>query len=250
MEKTKVMMLGTFHFTNGGQHLYNSDTPDMLSEKKQREVDELLNKLIKFKPTKIAVEAQRSEFEELNKVYCEYVNTSLWKENPTIGHRNEIVQVGFELAKRLNHEKIYPVDYKMFLPDEAYEEMQKNYPELYKEIDGYYRDYTKEDDRLMKEGTVIDSYKFLNDPKRIKEEHSIGYLNLCRVGAGDKYYGVDMITEWYRRNLYILSNIQDIAEPEDRILVIYGAGHCEILRTFIEEYHKFELVEPLDYLNA
>nr|WP_317984434.1 DUF5694 domain-containing protein [Clostridium sporogenes] len=55
-------------------------------------------------------------------------------------------------------------------------------------------------------------------------------------------------TEWYRRNLYIFANLQDIAEPDDRILVIYGAGHCKILQDFVSEYNKFELVDPLNYL--
>lgn len=34
----------------------------------------------------------------------------------------------------------------------------------------------------------------------------------------------------------------------DRIIVLYGAGHCKILRSFIKDYSEFEFIDPLDYL--
>jgi len=100
----------------------------------------------------------------------------------------------------------------------------------------------------MKNSTVIEILKYLNDPTRIAKEHSDLYLAMAQIGAGDKYYGVDMLTEWYRRNLYIFGNLQDIVEPGDRVLVIYGAGHCKILQDFVSEYNDFELVDTLEYL--
>ena len=54
---------------------------------------------------------------------------------------------------------------------------------------------------------------------------------------------------WYARNLRIFRNIQAIAtEPDDRIMVIFGAGHLGILRQQLESYPGMELVEfSFDY---
>lgn len=71
---------------------------------------------------------------------------------------------------------------------------------------------------------------------------------LNKIGAADNYCGAEMMTEWYRRNLRIFSNIQDIAQEGERVLVIYGAGHCKILQQLVSDFNDMELVDPLTYL--
>jgi len=43
-------------------------------------------------------------------------------------------------------------------------------------------------------------------------------------------------------------NIQHLAEPGERIVVIIGAGHAPILRELITSDPKTQLVETLEYL--
>lgn len=248
MEKAKVLILGTYHFGNGGEHLINFEAGDITSDKKQEEIKEVVQKLAQFKPNKIAVEAKKEKEKELNEVYSQYCTNDTYEYNGTISHRNEIVQLGFRLGRMLNNTKIYPIDYPVDLPDDLYEYAEKNCPKLYEDFMKEITEYGTSENEVMKNNTVRGILRHLNDPKRNSKEHSDLYLHLAQVGAGDTYYGVDMLAEWYRRNLYILGNLQSIAESGDRILVIYGAGHCKILQNLVRDYNDFELVDALDYL--
>ena len=49
-KKTKVLLLGCFHFDNPGLDVAKLDNSNILSEKRQQEVMELLAKLKQFKP--------------------------------------------------------------------------------------------------------------------------------------------------------------------------------------------------------
>lgn len=247
-KKAKVLILGTYHFGNGGEHLINIDAGDITSDKIQSEILEVVEKLLKFKPTKIAVEAREAKAKELNEVYSEYCLNKTYVENKLINHRNEIVQLAFRLGQKLNHDKIYPVDYPVDLPDNHFEYAKRFCPELYNEFMNEISEYGTYISKYMDSHTVCENLRYLNNPDRIIKEHSSLYLHLAQVGAGDTYYGVEMLTEWYRRNLYILGNLQSIAKPGDRILVIYGAGHCKILQDFVKEYNNFEFIDALDYL--
>ena len=247
-EKAKILILGTYHFGNGGNHLINNHAGDITTDKKQEEIKAVVQKLAQFKPNKIAVETKRENDKELNEAYSEYCINNVYTYNETIGHRHEIVQLGFRLGQTLNHTKIYPIDYPVNLPEDLFEYAKKNCTKFYGKFINEVNECGINDNNFLENNTVIENLKYLNDPKRIAKQHSNLYLHLAKIGAGDTYYGVDMLTEWYRRNLYIFSNLQDMAEPGDRILVIYGAGHCKILRDFVSEYNKFELVDPLSYL--
>lgn len=246
--KTKVLILGTYHFANGGEHKINVEVEDINTDKKQQEINEVLERLAKFNPNKIAVEAKREKASELNEAYLDFSSSNSYSHNQVISHRNEIVQLGFKLGKMLKHPEIYPIDSPVNLPEEVYAYAEKNCPKLYERFMMELNGYGTAINEVMNRGTVLEVLKFFNDPQRIEKEHSNLYLYLSQVGAGDTYYGADMLTEWYRRNLHIFGNLQAVAEPEDRILVIYGAGHCRILQELVEDYTEFELVDALDYL--
>ncbi len=247
-EKAKILMLGTYHFGNCGDHLINIESGDITTDKKQKEIKVVIEKLMQFKPNKIAVEANREKKEELNQAYSEYCINKFNSSNETISHRSEVVQLGFRLGQILNHNKIYPVDYPLNLPEDVFEYAEKNCPKIYEKFMKEIKESEIIENELMKNSTIIEILKHLNDPQRMDKEHSDMYLYLAQVGAGNTYYGVDILTEWYRRNFYIFANLQHMAEPGDRILVIYGAGHCKILQDLISEYNEFKLVNPLDYL--
>ena len=73
-------------------------------------------------------------------------------------------------------------------------------------------------------------------------------MEFARVGAGDTYVGADLLAKWYDRNIRIFSDLQRIAQPGDRVLVIFGAGHAAILRELIANDSRLELVEARRYL--
>ena len=70
-------------------------------------------------------------------------------------------------------------------------------------------------------------------------------------GAGDLFIGADSVARWYKRNIRISANVYDITDfdKEDRILMIYGAGHVWQLRQFFTDSPDFDYVEVNDYLG-
>jgi hypothetical protein len=248
LEKAKVLILGTYHFENYGEHLINSEDGDITSAKKQAEIKEVVRRLAQFRPTKIAVELNYEKEKELNEVYSEYCTNNSYVYNDTISNKSEIVQLGFRLGQMFNHLKIYPVDFPVDLPDNVFHYAEKISPVLYEEFIMKIREYGAMENEFMNNHTVREILRHYNDSKRCSNEHSNLYLHLAQVRSKDNYYGVDMLTEWYRRNLYVLGNLQRIAQPSDRILVVFGAGHCKVLQTLVKEYNKFELVDVLKYL--
>ena len=75
------------------------------------------------------------------------------------------------------------------------------------------------------------------------------YLTMATIGAGSDQPGAEMCAAWYARNLHIFASIAQLAEtPTDRVLVVFGSGHCPLLRQFARECQVLELVQASEYL--
>ena len=91
-----------------------------------------------------------------------------------------------------------------------------------------------------------------NSDEEIKKDFGNYFISIFKYETEDnKFFGVDFTTGWwFNRNLKILRNIQKIpAKPGDRLLVIYGSGHLNVLNPWIEASPEYELVSTLDYLQ-
>lgn len=67
----KIMLLGTFHFTDAGRDDYKpKHDVDILSEARQKEVEEVLDGLAGFRPSKIAVEWMPEHQERADQSIC------------------------------------------------------------------------------------------------------------------------------------------------------------------------------------
>ncbi len=81
------------------------------------------------------------------------------------------------------------------------------------------------------------------------------YPNLDAVIVAEEepgdFFGVDLETgRWYNRNLRIFRNVQRIPKsPDDRILLIVGAEHLNLLNLFFDISKEYEFVSPLPYLK-
>ena len=231
-EKAKVLVLGTFHM---------SEHKGLDSEKRQIEIEELVSKLEKFKPTKIAVEMVPEDSEYCNEKYKQY------KLGRYQLQMNEIFQVGFRLGLKLEHEQIYPTDW-MGNSDMDYGEVaswaKENQPELLNEI------YEGLEFPELSEGkSVIDYYKELNAPTLLNKLHKI-YVNIARIGELNNYVGMNWLSWWYKRNLIMFGNLTRLIDSkEERILLIVGGSHSTIVTKFIEESEVCEVVQPLSYLS-
>jgi len=253
--KAKAMVLGVFHFSNPGLDSYKPKFPfDILENKRQTELNELLNKIAKYKPTKILLECNRIKADSIvNFRYQNFLKDSFDISKKT----NEIYQIGFKLAKKLNHNKIYCSDanadwFGIELDWDNYdEESYLKSKGQFKKANRYdYESFYRMGDSLKTVQTLTEHLIWMNNPNNRLKDHQ-AYLTSIIEGAGDNYLGADNVGRWYRRNLRIFANAYDIAdfEKEDRLLLIYGAGHVWILRQLFIDSPDFQYVEPNNYLK-
>lgn len=242
---TPVMILGTFHFEGSATDGVSVTMGDMLSEKRQFEIEEVVDRLAKFKPTQIMIEATPEHAAHLNATYRDYV---AGKHELTA---NEIQQLGMRLAKRLGHEKLYMVDYHQGMD---FERMMKAGQEAgQQEILGWFQQAIGSVEQSLAEAqspdkTVLDALRFHNGPWAL-DGNSL-YLQLAVLGSNENPAGAEVIGGWYERNLHIYANIARAIEgPDARVLVIYGSGHLPLLADFFDENPNYQLVSALDVLG-
>ena len=234
---------------------------DVLAPKRQREMEQLVTLLKAFRPTKIAIEWDARFDAEVNANYQSYLEESyeLTRRLPD--------QIGFRLAKLMDHPKLYCVGY-----------WPENWPILEK-IDDHLINYdafaeAHDQEHLLPrisssgvkvrsdtEGTIwierekyeplIDMYIRLNQPEWSRAGHQ-GYLQTARIGLGDQYPGANwLVHSWYARNLKRFVNLTRITEStDDRILVIMGGGHVYLVQQFLEDSGDYTVESPLKYLNT
>ena len=106
------------------------------------------------------------------------------------------------------------------------------------------------EDEILRKSTVEEYLRRLNSPAKIAE-NSAAYLNLLLPGDSVGIYAnTDEVTNWYKRNLRIFTNINRITDfPNDRILLVIGAGHLRILKNLASDAPYFCLVDASPYLE-
>lgn len=238
----EVMVVGAFHMSNPGADISNAKYEDVLSPKQQAGVAKTVDALAKFKPTRIAVEWPQKVTAER---YAQYQKDGLK------GHRserNEVVQLGYRLAKQTGA-VIEGVDVDgqfPYGPVMAYAEAHGQKPML----DSHRADLDaqmKAQEALFAKGGSSAVLRHLNTPAQIKAGQDF-YRQIGLIGGGDDQPGAALLTGWYDRNFKICARMLQPAKPGDRIVVIYGAGHAHLLRQCVTETPGFKLVEPNAWL--
>jgi hypothetical protein len=242
-----LLLLGTGHWSNPNQDLLNTQHDDMLASARQREMQECLDRLAQFRPTKVAIEVMTIHEDELNDEYRRY------RAGTFDLTANERHQLGFRLAATLDHDRIYAVDWHDLTRSIGWE-TAFDFAREHNQVDliGMAAQSPDELQRIMAEEsarqrtkTVRQMLLDVNDPTCFWGLHR-SYADLMRVGDGDCYVGADVIGRWYERNMRIFVNLTRITtSPDDRILVVIGAGHVYLLRHFAEGsgLYALELVE-------
>jgi len=68
------LFLGTYHMGAPGNHLLNGRVADVTSPERQKRLGQLVEKLKKIKPTKIAVECDLEDDAKTKEVYDRYLS--------------------------------------------------------------------------------------------------------------------------------------------------------------------------------
>ncbi|MEE2567253.1 DUF5694 domain-containing protein [Hyphobacterium marinum] len=243
-DRPDVMVLGTFHFTGGGQDYINPAVDDYLAPARQIEIEALVERLAAFNPTKIVVELNPDAEDRFNELYDAYRQG---EHDLTV---NERQQIGMRLAARLGHDRLYAADYSSGMDfdtmmgaaeDHGQTHLLGRLPGLREEIEAL-------DARLNQPHIIVsERLRAYNTPEFLAS-HNV-YLTLAQMGSVDNPSGANEMTNWWGRNLHIFAQVAQIAEPGDRILVIYGSGHKFLLDQFFSDAVEFNWVDSLDYLG-
>lgn len=218
--RAQVLVLGVYHMANPGHDIFNMQADDVLAPKRQAEMAQLIEVLKRFHPTKIAVEADVWN-KHSSEAYADYV---AGKHELT---RNEIEQIGFRLARELGHRTVYPVDTDGEFPLQRVVDYAKASGRS-KELDaimGGFGAKVKAQGEYLASHTALETLLYMNADEKVAQEVGL-YYRLARLGEPGDWAGADLVADWFRRNMRIYSNVMQLVDsPDQRVLVIFGAGH-------------------------
>ncbi len=240
---SKVMVVGTFHFDKS-----------VLTDQNQKSIEQFIKILKNYKPTKIVLEWEPSASELANKNYMSFVEDSEYITNK----ENEVYQIGFRLAKAMQHHRLYFFDNQTEFIGSLENFSFSSFGEYAKNNDaGFFDAHEKKiivthnhNQKLLKEMSLLDEIVLRNSPRAqyINAQRMHNYE--VRVGIQKNWIGPDWLGRWYRRNVRMLANVIKMNEPNDRMLIIVGDNHKWTLDMLFDNTPEFELVSSWDFFNT
>jgi hypothetical protein len=247
-QRPQLMIVGVGHFSNPHRDVVNTDVDDVTAPRRQKEMAAVVEALARFRPTHIAVEWPMSKQAKLDARYAAY-RAGTYKLSS-----DEVDQLGLRLAARLNLPRVDAVDWLDEPPgqDADYDFMAfPDTPEA-KARRAALTDPAQgaRDTAEMRRLTLGAWLGALNSPER-RAAMNRPYFDYAMLGDEVRAPGANWVGAWYARNLRIFGRLVRVADkPDDRVLVIYGAGHGFLLNEFAEQSHAFRPVSPEPLLAA
>ena len=247
--RIQVMVLGTYHFDNPGQDLHNMKVDSVLTPAKQAELADVASRLAKFNPMKIAVEALSDRPDFVSNKFDGFTPDKLSKDP------DERTQIAFRLAHQLNHKSVYgideqskTIDYFPFDKVEAYAKAHEQGAAL-GQMQEKVEEMMKQMETAQKTKPIRAMLADVNEPARALSDHQKFYYALLSLANEKEQPGAELNAAWYQRNAKIFAKLTQIAQPGDRVLVVFGSGHAFWLRHFVQNTTGFQLIEPRNYLE-
>jgi Family of unknown function (DUF5694) len=241
--KNTIALLGTYHFNNPNQDQFNVKSDNVLSDKRQKEIQQLANMLARYKPTHIALEFNVSDT-ALDARYQRYLKGEYALD------ASEREQIGFRLAKMLGHPHIYPVDAPDIQLNFNPGQLVNEYLPLLEELSKTGNGVITEINQWLTKYTIGEVLAKMNSPQMDRLNVGLYYKYLVPIGKDSMQPGVEAVTRWYKRNLLILHNIMKLTENKsgNRVLVIFGQGHTAMLKQFLQYSDEFVIEDIKKYL--
>jgi hypothetical protein len=243
-QRPALLVIGSGHFANPGRDVVNIQIEDVLTPQRQREIQAVVDRLAAFHPTHVAVEWPRDKQAEMDKRYGDY------RAGKYALSRSERDQIGLRLAAKLNLPRVDAVDWNGMPPGDF-----RNYDfEAWGKAHGFagrlaaITDPAKIPIGPFGDRSITDWLLQINRPETLATLHRM-YFDFAAIGSAREQPGAAWVGTWYARNLRILNNLVTIASrPDDRVLVIYGAGHAYVLRQMGRESGAFRVMDAAPVL--
>lgn len=242
--EAEVLLLGTYHMGNPGRDLVNLVADDVLAEHRQRELQDLVESLNRFQPTKICVEVAPGSQQDLDKQLAQFLSGAL---EP---RRSEVAQIAFPLAQAAGLDKVYAIDDWTPMQWDALQAFFSRHPEenrRFEEFVSRAQAAAEEESRRLAQTPIREYLRGINRPDAYHRDAAI-YVDLAGLGGIGEHSGAEMLTSWYARNIRIFSNLCGVTSAGDRIFALFGSGHIPILRELLELSSRHRLVDVADFL--
>ena len=248
------MTLGTFHFSFPNldvRKIAAGDQIDVLEPRYQKEIQDIVRRLAEFKPTIIAIERPRDKQAHYDSLYNEYLR------GRSRLSRSEDQQIGFRLGKLLGIKSLHCIDsWGRDYEDIAKLFNAKDSPENKK----FMKYFSANPDSskmflprfVFKTSGIRTELQRLNDKNNVRRDLGNYLIGVFKYETpGNEYFGPDFVSGWwFDRNLRIFRNLQKIgAGPSNRIVVIFGAGHLNLLNVLLASSPEYELIGANEYLK-
>ncbi len=246
-KEVKVLLVGTFHFDNPGLDVVKFKDADILSPKRQQEVEEVTSLLKTFAPDKIFIETIPTRQPQIDSSLTSY------KSGKKALGASEVEQLGFRLAKQLGLSNLYAVDYKdaEFPFDSLMKSaMEAKQTDITSFVQKTIEEVQKSFNESLQKLTIREMLLRENGGDLIGLQHEF-YFKLLPAGKPGNHVGSYLVSEWWRRNMVIYENIlKQLNGNEERIMVIFGSGHTAVLNEIMKFNRNIKLVPVSDVLMA
>ena len=263
-ERTQIMFLGSPHF--GQEQMYKAAPGgDLFNSARQKEVAAINRQLAIFRPDLILVEEEPEQQDKLDSIYTLFKTDKLRLVDLPYG-RAEQYQFGFNLARMLNHQRIFAADYYESVSNRMLRSTDS--VQLFQTGLDRFSSMGKKADSLLKAGLPLRHYlHFLNSPQVLNLTYQVLFVNPLQLKNGSfaepppayvdtayvnkKYIGAEFVSAFLERELKIYSNIvaTQLREKPKKILVVIGHRHAAALPKLFQNNPAYKIVDVLKYLK-
>ena len=243
-QKPKIAILGTFHFDASSDYT-STNIDSLFSNKRQTELNNLVDKVKRFKPTKIMVEREPETKKELDIKLDEFLNGDF--KLP----KNEIYQIGFRLAQKAQIKELYPVDFQMDLGDGNLVEYLNKIDKfsVFEEFIGDLQKVASKETEYLKSHTLLEFFAKMNSKINDDFNRNLYLEKIPSISYNSNNALIEYTANWYKRNIVIMAQIDKQIQEDDRVLLLIGAGHRAILKDFYKNRTTVEYIEINEYLK-
>jgi hypothetical protein len=244
------LFLGSYHMANHNRDVHNTRADDVLAAKRQQEIAEVARLIERYRPTKVMVEADPASQAELDAEFA-----ASCKGDRQLG-RDEIEQVGYRVACDLGLPGVVGVNWNDLGPisDEASVDyvaaIERHGQQAQRARDmAVGNAQAARDQAVLDHGSIGDMLRHLNSPEWLAA-NARAYFRIGLYGTADDPTGANWMMLWFGRNQIIFNNIVRHTESGDRVLVVYGAGHGNLLRQLAADSGFYRLEDTERWLHT
>lgn len=244
----QVMVIGSWHMAGSNRNVVDAPGPDVLTPERQEELRALAERLLAFRPTVVAVEEEVAAPGFADPRFAGFGPGMLSAD------ASEEVQIGFRLAALAGLPQVYGIDeladeggivYFPFDKLMQHVEVEGRAGEAQEMIAGA---------RELLEGRMavyqdMPIGRALADTNGLSERAAADYYRMLDFDRGEAQPAAELNGYWFMRNAKIFAKLQDVVEPGDRVVVVYGLGHKHWLDHLVEMTPGYEPVDPVPYLR-